>query len=370
MIVPRFRREQTRSGGAGGFPMFCEWSCSANAARAAALALWLAAAAAGPASGEEPDGLGRDLRESLYNQRTAAVVVANLPALQHDPLMQTFRGMFDPASLDIVRAKDKNFEKRLEKQIAGVAALAGGLTRAKYERATVVVLEYSGMKPFAALPLGFDMNDEAFMAAKFVLEGIVSAAKFELELTRRGDYVLAHPPGVGLAPAEHSAEVERMILLGLEQASGQWAVNFASPNSEYVRSMLAAWLPGELGGALGAAGYLGGHLVGGERPELHLYARFAGEEQAAGVKALYDRLWQDEIAKAAAEDAAEEKAKAEGKFVFTLDAYISRETMMRRLAEASGTSAFGKVVLLDLDTADLRQITGALVDRYWRPGPE
>ena len=220
---------------------------------------------------------------------------------------------------------------------------------------------------FGALPLGFKVDDATFALAKLALEGAFSAGGLSVELTRRGDYVLIHTAGTGLAPLDHSQTTEDTILLGLRQANGTPAASFVSPVDDAIRAELTSALSDApaLAAAIGQADYIGGYIVAGGRPEVHVYVRYGGEEKANSVKALYDQYWQQQISTADTND----KAEAEGKTLFVTESYITNGDMMRRLAAATGVTVFGGILKLDLDTVALRQITNTLVDRFFRAPP-
>src|SRR5690606_34385712 len=138
----------------------------------------------------------------------------------------------------------------------------------------------------------------------------------EVSLTRRETYVLIHLPNAGLPAHGRSGEVERVVTTGLMQSTAAAALSFASPTSnETVRAYLTSpqYGTGELGTALVEADYVGGYRVSGGRPELHFYARFVSRERADQVKAIYDKVWAEQIAKAIEQDKAIEKANEEAK---------------------------------------------------------
>jgi hypothetical protein len=329
----------------------------------------LSATFAGPVAAQDVDGLNDDLRESFYNSTTTLVTRLELSALSLPTVMQTFHGMFDPDSLAIARQSQANFDKQIENMVSGVTGLASALTAIDYTRLTVVALSYQNEpKVFGALPLGFEMNDTAFDAAKFGIEGAFSSNGFAVELTRRGEYVLIHLPNAGLPPAAHGVEIQNAVISGLTQPPATAAIAFAAPTTDYVRSALgmSPGASGDMGRVLGDADYLGGYVVTGARPELHLYARFSGDEKAKAVKAIYDKAWEQQMADARTADKQHEQDIADGKI--TTVWYINNETMFGRIRAASEMTVFGGVVLLDLDTPDLHQITGALVDGYLRSG--
>ena len=101
----------------------------------------------------------------------------------------------------------------------------------------------------------------------------------------------------------------------------------------------------------------------GPNPQVHVYVRYGSEEKAGSVKALYDQAWQQAVAEADKEDA--DSNASDTKDV----PYISTGEMTRRIAAAMPVTVFNGIVKLDLDTVALRQITGAVVDRYFRVPP-
>jgi hypothetical protein len=336
--------------------------------RSALFSLALLCALGDPLGAQEIDGLNAGLRKSFYNERTAIVAKLALPQLRQQPLLQTFYGFFDPASLGHIRGSSKNFDREIGEMIAGYTAVASGMVAANYTRATVVGIDNSGFNLFAVVPLGMDMDDGAYAAAEFALGGVFSATGMPIEITRRQDFVLIHAPRAVPPAAEHSAEVERLVLTALEQPRVASAVAFAVQMTGYVRGAIASSAGGlgDFSQVLGQADYCGGYLVGGERPELHFYLRFGSEAAAANAQALYAQSWNQQIAAAFAAAEAQAKAEAAGEFVIKVDSWIDDPTLYRRLAAATSTTVFGNVLLLDLDTTDLREITGALVDRYYR----
>ena len=62
--------------------------------------------------------------------------------------------------------------------------------------------------------------------------------------------------------------------------------------------------------------------------------------------------------------------QAAGQIVVKDNSYINDETMYRRLSTATAPTVFGGVLLIDLDTARLHEITGAVADRYYRSAPK
>jgi hypothetical protein len=335
--------------------------------RSALFSLALLCALGDPLGAQEIDGLNAGLRKSFYNERTAIVAKLALPQLRKQPLLQTFYGFFDPASLGHIRGSSKNFDREIGEMIAGYTAVASGMVAANYTRATVVGIDNSGFNLFAVVPLGMDMDDAAYAAAEFALGGVFSATAMPIEITRRQDFVLIHAPRAVPPAAEHSAEVERLVLTALEQPRVASVVSFAVPMTSYISSAIASsGGMGDFSLVFGQADYLGGYLVGGERPELHFYLRFGNEAAASNAQALYAKSWDRQIAVAFAAAEAQAKAEAAGEFVIKVDSWIDDPTLYRRLAAATSTTVFGNVLLLDLDTTDLREITGALVDRYYR----
>ncbi len=335
-------------------------------------ALVIAGAFCRSVAAQDIDGISEDLRDSFYNAQTAMVATVRTPRAGTQAIMQAFLGMFDAEPLAVARKAVKDFDGSIRKMFGGYTALADGLALANYGNMTVV--GFSGAGVFSALDMGPDVEDFAFDAAKSALETVFQTNGFEVSLTRRENYVLIHLPNAGLPAAERSAEVERAVTTGLMQSTAAAAVSFASPTSnETVRAYLTSPQYGtaELGKALVEADYLGGYLVSGGRPELHLYARFVSKDRADAVKAVYERIWAEQIAKAIEQDKATEKAneeaKVKGGIIFNY--YINLETLYRRIAAASEATVFNNTFQLALDTADLRQITGAAVDRFYRPAP-
>jgi hypothetical protein len=336
--------------------------------RSALFSLALCCAFGSPLGAQEIDGLNADLRNSFYNEKTAFVAKLALPQLRHQPLLQTFYGLFNPASLGHVRESSKNFDREIGEMISGYTSVASGMVAANYTGATVIAIDNSGFKVFAAVPLGMDMDDATYTAAEFALGGVFSATGIPIEITRRQDFVLIHAPNAGLPVAEHGAEVERLVLTALGQPRVASVVAFAVPMTDYVRRAIAssAGATGGFSQAFGQADYFGGYLIGGERPELHIYLHFGSEAAASNAQALFARSWDQQISAAFAAAEAQAKAEAAGEFVIKIDSWIDDPTLYRRVAAATSTTVFGNTLLLDLDTTDLREITGALVDRYYR----
>ena len=335
-------------------------------------ALIVAAALCGGVAAQDADYLNDDLRDSFYNAETAMLATVRTPGAGTQPIMQAFLGMFDAEPLEVVRKAVRDFDGSIRKMLVGYTALADALAVTNYERMTVV--GFSGAGFFSALDMGPDIEDFAFDAAKTALEAVFQTNGFEVSLTRRENYVLIHMPNAGLPAAERSREVERVVMTGLLQSTAAAAIAFTSPTSnETVRAYLTSpqYGTGELGNALVEADYVGGYLVSGGRPELHLYARFVSKDRADAVKAIYDKVWGEQIAKAIDQDKAIEKANEEAKVKGGIinNYYISLETLYRRIATASEATVFDNTFQIVLDTADLRQITGAAVDRFYRPAP-
>lgn len=337
-------------------------------------ALALSLALAGSALAEDADWLTDDLQESFYNTQTAVVATIKLPQVGTQTIMQTFFGMFDPEPLAVARKAVKDFDGAVQKMVVGYTALADAMTSTTdYDRMTVVGFGAGGGF-FSAIDLGPDINDVTFNLAKAAIETVFQTSGFAVSLTRRETYVLIHLPNAGLPAAAHSPEVERIALTGLMQSISAAAVAVSMPTAnDAVRTYLtSAWFgTGELGKALLDSEYVGGYLVSGGRPELHVYARFVSKERAEAVKAIYDRIWGEQIAAAIAQDQATEKANEEAKVKggVIINSYINLETFYRRLQAASEVTLFNNTFMLSLDTADLRQITGAAVDRFYRPAP-
>ena len=195
-----------------------------------------------------------------------------------------------------------------------------------------------------------------------------SSNKFDVEFSLRDDFVLVHSSGAGIVPADYQPGIEDAIRTGLAQARGAPAVNLVAPTTPYVRTFLASAWKSEFGKLLGEADYVGGYGLAGPRPEVILYARFSGDTKAKAVKELYDKAWDQQIAEGKESDRKHVEALENGKLPETW--YINWEQMLSRIRAATQMTVFGGVVQMNLDTTSLRQITGALVDGYYRKAGE
>jgi len=314
-------------------------------------------------SQETPDGLDPTARRHFYSDKT--VVVANLDLTQLDKktLERTLRGAFYESSLSHVRKEVQDVEKLM----GTYATYASGLTELKYNRLVVIGIEDGGLKLFGAIYLGKDVNEVGFAAVKLAVGALFPQG----DIDRVGDYAVVCQRGVKVPSDKgHSTEAESTILTGFEQPRGSPAISFVLLPVETVKKPLAGLLKNPkdgsdaLGKSLGEAAYTGGYLIVGDRPEIQLYARFGSEERATAVKGQHDAYLADSIAKAAEDDAADEKAEAR------VVAFTTREAMQRRVAKAMEAKAFGRVFMLPLDATDLRDITAAIVDRYYRKVPK
>jgi hypothetical protein len=187
-----------------------------------------------------------------------------------------------------------------------------------------------------------------------------------VDVLQKGDYALIGNAKTPLPTLPHVQSIEDTILLALQQPQGTPAVVFVSPVDDALRAQLAsggASAP-EFAAAIGQADYIGGYLVTGFNPQIHLYVRYSSEATAGNIKAMYDKAWQEQIARADKED-------ADNKAAFLKEvSYISTGEMTRRVQAAMPVKAFGGIVMLDLDTIALRQITGAVIERYYRKMPK
>jgi hypothetical protein len=342
-----------------------------GALRALALAAslaWVTPLAAADDENTRIDGLNQEMRQLLYNSTTSLVARLDLKRLGHDALLQMFTGAFDPDALAILRRSQPDFDKTVDSWIAIPSNVAAGLIDVKYEALTVVVSQYFGsVVGFGVLALGFNMDDIAWIPAKAALETVFELTGFDLALDRRSDYVLLKAAGDSLTGVDYSGAVKDTVLLGLSQPTGMPAFAFVSPVNNDLRAILGSVTDyGNIGPGLGQADYIGGYIVTGGRPEIHIYARFASETTASNIKAAYDAGTTAQIAKADQTD----KDEAEGKAMFIMESTITGGEFERRMQRAMAMTAFGNVLRLDLDTVDLRTITGAFIDRYIRKGVE
>ena len=329
------------------------------------LALGAALAWSGQAAAEDEntriDGLDATVRGMLYNSSTSVVARLDLPQLGHDQLIQTIHGMFDPGQYAIFVSATQDFSTVLDAYLKPSAA-ASGLATLGYTTMTFVFELAQGGIPYAALPVQLD--DTGFTMAKTPIETALGAGGFKAEVTHPDNaYVLIGPPGSGTAvPPPHSQAVEDAVLLGLQQPAGTPAISFVSPLDDGLKAQIAAGgaTSPELAAAIGQADYIGGYVIVGARPEIHLYVRYSGDDKANSVKALYDAAWQKQIA--AADKSDQDNAVAMIKEL----RYIGDGEMARRLVAAMPLTVFNGIVKLDLTTVALQQITGAFVDRFYR----
>ncbi len=333
---------------------------------AATVLAWASPLSAADDENTRYDGLDQPMRELLYNSTTAMVARLNLPQLRHDQLVEMVNGAFDPATLAILRT-DNNFDKTVEEFIGGPAGIAGALSEAKYEQMTLVMFQYFGsVQGLGALPLGVDLPDAAWLFAKALLEEIFAQGGFKLTLNRRSNYVQINPAGATLPGVDYSASVKETVLLGLAQPTGTPAFAFVSPMNNELKAVMGSVSDyGNIGPTLANADYIGGYIVSGSRPEIHLYARFASADTAGKVKATYDAGWVQQLAKTDQND----KSEAEGKTLFVMRSMMTGGEFDRRIQRATEMTVFNNVVRIDLDTTDLRTITTAVVDRYFRQPP-
>jgi len=321
----------------------------------------------GPAAAQDPnaqfDGLNSEMRAALYNSGTSLVARLDLTQLGHDQMVQTVHGLFDPDAYASFLGNTKDFDAQLEQYLAPTKASAA-LVALDYKTLTVVVLQ--GALPFAALRLGDKVDDTMFAAAQIGIQGALSLIELPAVVTRLGDYALIGKTGAALPTLPHTQSIEDTILLGLQQPSGTPAIVFVLPVDDALRAQLAAGgaTAPDFATAIGQADYIGGYLVTGPDPQLHLYVRYGSDATAENVKALYDKAWAQQITQADTEDA--NNAASNVKQV----SYISSGEMVRRVQAAMRVTLFNGIVKLDLDTLALRQITGAIVDRYYRMPPD
>jgi hypothetical protein len=331
-------------------------------------AAWTAVSFGSPAWAQDRDGLNHTLREALYTEQTAFVATLKLAELTGDVLLRTVNGLFDPASLAIVNKEQKDLAKQVLGQTASYTTLASTLVGVKIASATLVGLDYNGRRVFAALPLPEDLRGDAFTLAKSGLEAYFRATSLDVQLKDFDDQFLVHKAGAGLPEPRlgYSANVEQAVLSALGQSRGTPSVSAVVPTSAAVRALLLS-SPGaanDFAKAIGEADYVGGYAITGDRPELHLYARFSGEAKAKSVKEIYESSWNKQMADAKAADLQHEQDIKEGK-IHTVW-YINNEEMFGRIRAGAPVTVFGNIVQLKLDTTSIHQITGALVDGYVR----
>jgi hypothetical protein len=60
---------------------------------------------------------------------------------------------------------------------------------------------------------------------------------------------------------------------------------------------------------------------------------------------------------------------AAGTEVIVMKSAITAGEFIGRIKNASAATVFGRVLRFDLDTTDLRDITGAVIDRYFKQPP-
>lgn len=309
------------------------------------------------------DGLNADVRASLYNAGTSLVAKLDLTQLGHDRLLQTFHGLFDPTEYQYFLSNTTGSDAQLEQFLTPTKA-ADALVAIEYKTLTVVVLQ--GMSPFAALLLGTNVDETTFAGAEIGIRGALTLLGLPVDVIQKGDYALVGNAKTPLPQLPHVQSIEDTVLLGLQQPQGAPAVSFVSPVDDALRAQLAsggANAP-EFTAAIGQADYIGGYLVTGFNPQIHLYVRYSSEATAGNVKALYDKAWQQQIAQADKEDADNKTAMLQEV------SYISTGEMTRRIQAAMPVKVFGGIVMLDLDTIALRQITAAVIERYYRKVPK
>ncbi len=302
----------------------------------------------------------------VYNEQTASVAVVRLARLKAEEIAATLRGLFDDESLGHFEKAAPGFLQRLTGMAEMRAATARELVVLGFAETTVVLRP--DLSYLVALPLKPGMDENAFDIAKFAIEGFLSGLGLDLQLDRRGDTVILHPQGVALDPRAHSPGVEDAAITGLQQVVGDPVIAFSIPVTPAVSALLPSLNPGTAGFAalLADATYIGGFLVSGARPELHLYARYEFESGATAAKASYDAAWIRQVAEARTADEVEEANYLAGSLEGKMVALISRQEMARRLGDAAGATVFGRVLLLDLDTIDLQHMTSAVGDRFYR----
>jgi hypothetical protein len=296
-----------------------------------------------PGAAADHDGLSIEARQVFYNERTAIVAVADLAAFSASQVSATVRGMFDDAALTHFEAAAPGFLKSITALALKHTGHAAKLIDLGFSNATLALrpeLTY-----LAGLPIPPGVSDETFTILKFGVDGLLSQLGLKLQIDRKGETLILHP--LGFEPTSHSQPVENAALDGLRQASPLAAAGFALPMTSASKALLPTLLLGstDFAALMSNADYAGGFLVTGERPELHLYVRYA-----AAAKADQD----------------EEALLASGTTAGKISAFVSREEMTRRFRDASRASTFGHVLLIDLDTADLRAISSAFGDRNYR----
>jgi hypothetical protein len=317
-----------------------------------------------PGAAADHDGLSIEARQLFYNERTAIVAVADLAAFSASQVSATVRGMFDDAALTHFEAAAPGFLKSITTLALKHTGHAAKLIDLGFSNATLALrpeLTY-----LAGLPIPPGVSDETFTILKFGVDGLLSQLGLKLQIDRKGETLILHP--LGFEPTSHSQPVENAALDGLRQASPLAAAGFALPMTSASKALLPTLLLGstDFAALMSNADYAGGFLVTGERPELHLHVRYAFESEAVAAKAGYDATWSNRIAAAAKADQDEEALLASGTTAGKISAFISREEMTRRFRDASRASTFGHVLLIDLDTADLRAISSAFGDRNYR----
>jgi hypothetical protein len=319
---------------------------------------------AAPAA-QDRDGLNDQARASLYNAQTAMVLRLDASAVAPAVLKTTFEGMFDQEPLAVLRANQGQWEPF----ILGTFTSANDLfdkigtafDRPRY--ATVVALEQGGaFQAFAAVPIG-KMDDRAFglaaNALKLVLDDVVAE--------RRGELAIIRQPAGKLDAAPFDAAVQKSILDGLVQAPAGATVNVASPMSPLAKARVVqyATMIGAGAAELDFAKYVGGYVVTGPRPEFHFYAVFGTSDRAEAALKSYEAAWTALIKSAKQWDIDAAKPGAA-----SIKSAITWTELVTRLQTGLGARVFGTAFQLDLDTTDLRIITGAAVDRYVRPVKE
>jgi hypothetical protein len=330
-------------------------------------AAWAAVSSGSPAWAQDRDGLNAELKGLLYTEKTTFVATLDLQALTGDVLLRTLNGFFDPASLAIVQKQQPGYAQQALGQVTAYTTLASTLLTADISSATLVGLDHQGTRIFAALPLPEEYR-VLFSAGKAPLELAFSTAGLNVQLKQFDDLFMVHKAEFGLPePAiGYAGWVEQAVLAALEQSRGTPSVSAVVPTSAAVRALLLS-SPGaanDFAKAIGEADYVGGYAITGDRPELHLYARFSGEAKAKSVKEIYESSWNKQMADAKAADLQHEQDIKEGK-IHTVW-YINNVDMFGRIRAGAPVTVFGNIVQLKLDTTSIRQITGALVDGYVR----
>lgn len=324
----------------------------------------------GQAAAADRDGLNDQARASLYSAQTALVMRLDAAAIAADALKTTFEGMFDPEPLAVLRANAPQYETLA----LGSAVTANDLfdkigsvtDRPSY--ATIVALEQGGtFQAFAAAPVGA-VDKDAFDVVAAALKAVLKNVTVE----QRGDLAVIHQPTGALDAAPFDKGIQTIIFTALDQAPPVATINAASPMSPMVKAMMPMFLSSFAPAAaaeLAFADYAGGFAVTGARPELRFYATFGSTDRADAVLAGYDAGWAALLNSAKEWDAAAANPKP-GEISIVIRSAITWTELISRLRTGFAARVFGTAFLIELDTADLRTITGAMVDRYVRPVPE